>query len=150
MTPSWPLVVAAIALVVVALANLLFAVVAIQVGRTLGRQGEALGRLLELLQREAGPTLQAARSAADDARQLTGSIRTEVNALVGTSREIRGRLERAADLASSRLADLDALLDVVQEEVEETALDVAATLRSVRRGVSLFGLARRAFGRRRR
>src|SRR2546422_4388710 len=40
-----------------------------------------------------------------------------------------------SDAAEARLQDLDALLDVVQEEVESAVLDVAATLRGVRRGI---------------
>ncbi len=54
---------------------------------------------------------------------------------------------RAADAAEARLADLDALFEVVQEEVETTALDVAATLRNVRRGLSLLEWGRRALKR---
>src|SRR2546422_3006737 len=47
------------------------------------------------------------------------------------------RSVKAADAAEARLQDLDALLDVVQEEVESAVLDVAATLRGVRRGIAL-------------
>ncbi len=47
------------------------------------------------------------------------------------------------DVRAARLAELDALVDVVQQEVEAAALDVAATLRTVRRGVSLLDLGRR-------
>jgi hypothetical protein len=54
---------------------------------------------------------------------------------------------RAADAAEARLADLDALFEVVQEEVEAAALDVAATLRTVRRGLGLLEWGRRALQR---
>ena len=43
----------------------------------------------------------------------------------------------------SRLADLDALYEVVHEEVEETALDVAARVRSVRNGAGMVSRIRR-------
>ena len=42
-----------------------------------------------------------------------------------------------------KLRDLDALYEVVHEEVEDTALDVAATLRSVRAGAGMVGKSRR-------
>jgi methyl-accepting chemotaxis protein len=150
MESSWIGPVVAIALTVIAFANIAYAIAALQAARVLQRQGEGLGRLIELLHREASPTLQAARTAADEVKQLTTSVKTEVGALVGTSRDVRTRIERAVDSATTRLQDLDALLDVVQEEVEATALDVASTLRTVRRGVSFFGLARRALSRKRR
>jgi hypothetical protein len=80
-------------------------------------------------------------------RQLVGSIRTEAESLVGTSRELRGRIVAAADAAQARLADLDALFEVVQEEVETTVLDVAATVRTMRRGISLLEWGRRTLKR---
>jgi hypothetical protein len=41
------------------------------------------------------------------------------------------------------MADLKSLYDVVHEEVEDTALDVAAVLRSARRGNGVLGRIRR-------
>jgi hypothetical protein len=82
-------------------------------------------------------------------RQLVATIRAEAEGLVGTSQELRGRIMAAADRAAARLNDLDAVIEVVEEEVESTALDVAATLRTVRRGVSLLEWGRRALKRRR-
>src|SRR5207244_4344488 len=80
-------------------------------------------------------------------RQRVAGIRTEADGLVGTSRELRGRIVAAADAAQARLADLDARFEVVQEEVEPTVLDVAATLRTVRRGLSLLEWGRRTLKR---
>ena len=96
--------------------------------------------LLQLLRGLAGPAL-------DDVRQLIGTIRGEVEGLTSTSRDLRTRVVKAADAAQVRLAELDALVDVVQGEVESAALDIAATLRTVRRGISLLDWGRRALGR---
>ena len=68
--------------------------------------------------------------------------------MVETSRDLRARLQRAADAAEGRLGDLEALLDVLYEEVEETALDVASALRTTRRGASVLSAMKRAFLRR--
>jgi hypothetical protein len=76
-------------------------------------------------------------------RQLVGAIKTEADALVGASRDVRHRIVRAADAAEERLIDLDALADVVQHELEDTALDAAATMRDVRRGLSVWRWSRR-------
>ena len=64
-------------------------------------------------------------------------------------RVLRERIVKAADAAQTRLADLDALFEVVQEEVENTVLDAAASVRMVRRGLSLVDWGRRALKRRR-
>src|SRR3989442_11068473 len=135
MIPSWVAVVTGISLAILALAAIAIAlssVVAVLALRT----------FLRILEHLAGP-------AVSDLRQLVGTIRTEAESLVGTSRDLRGRIVKAADAAEARLADLDALFEVVHEEVETTALDVAATLRNVQRGLSVLEWGRRALKRRR-
>src|SRR5438477_13190577 len=135
MIPSWVAVVTGVSLAVLALAAIAIAlssVIAVLACRPFRR---TLGHL-------AGP-------AVSDVRQLVATIRTEADGLVGTSRELRGRIVKAADAAETRLADLDALFEVVQEEVETTTLDVAATLRNVRRGLAVLDWGRRAIKRRR-
>jgi hypothetical protein len=131
MLPTWVGVVSAISLVIIALAAIVVAVAS--VASALGIR--AFTKALEQL---AGPTIQ-------DVRQLIGTIKGEADALVGTSRDIRERILRAADAAEHRLSDLDALVEVVQDEVEGTVLDAAATLRNVRRGLSLWQWGRKVF-----
>jgi methyl-accepting chemotaxis protein len=111
------------------------------VGRLLDRL-EAFARVLE---RDGPPFLSAARSVAEDATQLVGNVREEVDQIVATSRDLRARVSGAADALDDRVRDLEAVLDVLQEEVEETALDVAAALRATRRGASLLRGLKRAF-----
>jgi hypothetical protein len=76
-------------------------------------------------------------------------IREEVQGLSGTSREIRERVERTAARLEERFIEFDTLLDVLQEELEETVLDVAALLRTTRRGAGLLRGVRRVLGGRR-
>ena len=129
MIPTWVGVVSALSLAIIALAAIVVAVAL--VASALGIR--TLTRALEQL---AGPAIQ-------DVRQLIGTIKGEADALVGASRDIRLRIVRAADAAENRLSDLDALVEVVQEEVEDTVVDAAATLRNVRRGVSLWQWGRK-------
>ena len=129
MPPSWVGVVSALSLAVIALAALVVAAASI---------ASALGvrTMVRLLEQLAGPAIT-------DVRQLIATIKGEADALAGTSRDIRLRIVRAADAAEARLSDLDALVEVVQEEVEETAIDAAVTLRNVRRGLSLWQWGRK-------
>lgn len=133
MIPTWVAVVTGVSLAILALSAIVIALAAVMA---------ALGvrTFLRVLNDLAGP-------AVGDVRQLVGSIRTEAESLVGTSRELRGRIVAAADAAQARLADLDALFEVVQEEVETTVLDVAATVRTMRRGISLLEWGRRTLKR---
>jgi len=72
--------------------------------------------------------LRATRAAAEpvvhDLRQLVGTIRTEADGLAETSRDLRQRIVRAADAT------------------EGVVRDVATTVRTVSRGVSLLRPAR--------
>ena len=129
MLPTWVGVVSALSLVIIALAAIVLAVSSVI---SLLRM-HAFVRALEQM---AGPAI-------DDVRQLIGAIKGEADALVGTSRDIRERIVRAADAAEQRLSDLDALVEVVQEEMEGTVVDAAATIRNVRRGVSLWQWGRK-------
>jgi len=133
--PTWVGVVTALSLAVIALAAL--AVAAATAAAALGMRAS-----LRALQTLAGPAL-------DDARHLVATIRTEVDGLAGTSRELRERVLKAADAAQARLTELDALADAVQAEVQSTAMDIAATIRTLRRGVSVLDFGRRAVKRER-
>ena len=104
--------------------------------------GAALGMraFLQALRQLAGP-------AVDDARQLVATIRHEAEALAGTSRELRQRVLHAADAAEARLVEVGAMFDVLREEAEDTALDVVATVRNVRRGLTIWRWGRKALKR---
>jgi hypothetical protein len=134
MMPLWVGVVTALSLALIAIAIVVLAVAA-----TIA--AIAARRLLRTLDLLAGP-------AVTDVRVLVASIKSEADALLGTSRDIRHRIVRAADAAEARLADLDALAELVQGEIEETALEGAVALQRVRQGFSLLDWGRRIFGRR--
>jgi hypothetical protein len=129
MLPTWVGVVSAISLAIIAVAALVAAVAII---------AAALGvrAAVKALKGFAGPAIA-------DVRQLIASIKTEADALVGTSRDVRHRIVRAADKAEERLTALDTLAEVVQEELEETAIDAAATMRDVRKGLSVWRWSRK-------
>jgi len=133
MIPTWVAVVTGVSLVILALSAIVIA--GASVVAALGLRA-FLGMLHDL----AGP-------AVGDVRALVATIRAEAEGLAGTSRDLRQRIVSAADAAEARLADLDALFEVVQEEVETTVLDVAATMRTVRRGMSLLEWGRRTLKR---
>jgi len=129
MVPTWVGVVSALSLAIIALAALVAAGAII---------AAALGvrAAVKAMKNFAGPALS-------DVRQLISSIKMEADALVGSSRDVRQRIVRAADAAEERLTSLDALAEVMQQELEETALDAAATMRDVRRGLSVWKWSRK-------
>jgi hypothetical protein len=78
---------------------------------------------------------------------MVASLREEGEAYLATSRRFRTRLDHGIDRVSERAADLDALYEVVHEEVEDTALRFASALRTARLST---GIIAKALRRRRR
>ncbi len=95
----------------------------------------ACERQLRALQQLAGPAL-------DDVRQVIATVRTEVEAVTATSRDVRGRILKAADAAEARLVQVNALLGGVQGSVQATVIDLAATVRMLLRSISLIDWGR--------
>lgn len=71
------------------------------------------------------------------------SVRSEINALVRTSSGVRHELSAGVRQTKKRLADFDALVEVMNEEVEDAALDLAVALRTVRSTRSMIGGVKR-------
>jgi hypothetical protein len=142
-TPGWVGPTMAISLAVVALAFVVIAAVAALVARQ-------AARTLARLQTDLAPALTALQGIVQDGHALTTTVKDEASALMATSRQLRGQVEAGAERLRDRLANLEALYDVVEEEVEETALDLTAALRTVRTGAGWFAPLRRLLRRGRR
>lgn len=145
---GWVGVVTALSTAVIAGALVIYVAVAIHAMRRMDRMSDSLMRLLETLDRDARPALLAARTAAEEASRVAILIRREVEGIAGTSESLRTRVDRTAASLEDRFAEFEALLDVLQDEVEDTVLDVAAALRTTRRGANVVRSIKRALLRR--
>jgi len=133
--PAWVAPTAAIALVVIALSLLAMGAVITAIGLGLRARSRAIGAQLTAV--------------TTDARTVMGRLKVEVEGYVDLSGEARTKLKGAMTALERRLEDLDTLADVLQDEVEDTALSAASLLRTVRRSGAVLGAARRAVTRRR-
>ncbi len=141
--PAWVGPTAAIALVVIALGFATMAIVALIVARAAAAEIKQLSDELHQIRAELHPALNAVQQVAETGAELSGRVREEIEGYLHTSRSVRSDLERGVRRVKRRLADLDALYEVVHQEVEETALDVTAKVRTIRRGASVIGRIRR-------
>jgi hypothetical protein len=130
MTPAWVGPTIAIALVVIAASFLLIGGVTLAIGLELRRQSRALKAQIAAFSTEA--------------RSVTGRLRRELEGFAELSADARTRIKGAIEVMDGRLRDLDALAEVLQQEAEETALDVASFVRTVRRSGHILGAARRS------
>ncbi len=141
--PVWVGPVTAISLAVMAVA--LVALVG-GVLLTLMRLRQPIERMTELmqgLQGDLGETLGNVRRLTEQGQDVLTVVRQEAGSYAQVGRRLRRQVLRGADRIQARLEDLESLYDVVHEEVEDTALDVAAALRSARSGNGMLGRVRR-------
>lgn len=133
--PAWIAPTIAISLVIIAASLLTVGGVALAIGFGLRKRSRALTAQLTTL--------------TSDAKTVAGRLRHELDSYADLSTEARLKLKRAVDAVETRLQDLDALAEVLQEEVEETALSAASLMRTVRNSGKVLGAARRALRRKR-
>lgn len=115
----------AISLAVIAIALVVRSAVAVLAGR-------ALLKTTHQIRDELSGPLESLRRIATEGEAIAGRVRGEAEHVIRASRRLRGRVEDAAVEAEERLADLGALYDVAYEEVEDTVMTLAGTLRTGR------------------
>lgn len=133
----------AISLAVIALAVLIVGVVLVVLGIKVAGQLNHVSELTAGLREDVSRTLRRGRRLLRRSEDVVGIVGQEASALAHASRRLRRKVERGSERIESRLEDLEALYDVVHEEVEDTALDVAAAMRSLRRRDGMIGRFRR-------
>jgi hypothetical protein len=142
-TPDWVGPTVAISLVVIAV-SLLGAAIAVAVGALrIAGETRKLSAMIQGHQEDVTQTIAAARRLTEQGQDLVLLLRQEVGAFTQTSRRVRRKLVRGVDSIETKLADLETLYDLVHDEVEDTALDVAAALRTSRQGHGMLGRVRR-------
>jgi hypothetical protein len=129
----------AISLVIIAFSFVAIAFASAMAARQASGEFRRLAQVMESLRTDLAPALGAVAAVSNEGERLAGIIAGEAEELVSSSRALREGLQ-------SRLQNLEAIYDVLEEEVEETALELAVTLRGVRSGVGWFGRIRRLLG----
>jgi methyl-accepting chemotaxis protein len=140
----------AIALVIIAMAFAVMALVVLLLGRGVAAAMHRSTDAINKLSAELVPAMKSLGQMAEDGRALADTIRNEVGEFTGTTRRLRDRIEEGSDRLAERLEYLEAVYDVVEEELTEAALDVTATIHTLRSGTGWFGRLRRLLGGRRR
>jgi hypothetical protein len=137
--PGWVGPTVALSLLIIALAFVVMAGAAALAAREAAKEMRQLARAMESLRTDLTPALTAVQSISAEGQRLAGVLGGEAEELARASRALREGLR-------ARVANLEAIYEVLEEEIEETALDVATTLRTMRSGVSWYGRLRRLLG----
>ena len=142
-TPGWVGPTMAVSLAILALSFLGMAVAVGVAALKLAGQVKKVGTLVDGLQDDVARTLKSVRGLTEQGQDIMLLVRHEAGAFAQTARRLRRKTVRAADRIEVKLEELETLYDVVHDEVEGAALDMAAALRTVRRGNGMLGRVRR-------
>jgi uncharacterized protein YoxC len=142
-TPDWVGPTVAISLAVLALAFLGMGIAVAIAAFRIAEQVKKVGTLVGGLQDEITATLKGVRNLTEQAQDVMVLVRHETGAFAQTSRRLRRKLVRAVDHIEAKLQDLETLYEVIHDEIESSALDLAAALRSIRRGNGMLSRVRR-------
>jgi hypothetical protein len=113
---------------------LLGAVIAVllRMRQTFDRFDALIGRL----GLHADPIGQKVAAIADDLNVVSTKVRTEVDHVTHVVQMAADKLEGAVEGTERRVREIDALVELAQDEAEHAIVSVAATLRGLRGGVS--------------
>lgn len=142
-TPAWVGPTMAISLAIIALSFLGIAAGVALAALKVAAQARRLGDTVTGLQDDVQRTMGGVRRIVEQTQDLLVLVRHEAGAYAETGKRVRRKVNKGVDRVEEKLQDLEALYEIMHEEVEDAALDVAATLRSARQGNGALGRMRR-------
>jgi methyl-accepting chemotaxis protein len=99
------------------------------------REGvKRLNGTVDKLAADTKPLLANATAISQDAREMVAMIRGDVERLTDAAGAVSDQLLEAAEVTAQRVDDVNAVLDVLQAELEDTAIGAVAAIRGVREG----------------
>lgn len=107
-----------------------------------------LNATLDRLTADTRPMLANATAIVDDARQMVATVKRDVSVVSDAAAAMGDTILDAAQVTAQRVDDVNAVLDVVQRELEESAITAIAAVRGARLGAN--EMLSRLPGRRRR
>lgn len=91
---------------------------------------------VDRLSKDTKPLLASATAIVGDAREVVAMLRTDVERVTDAAEALSEQLLAAAETTVRRVDDVNAVLDVLQDEIEDGALTAVAAIRGVRAGAS--------------
>lgn len=95
-----------------------------------------ISEMLDKIYGDINPLMRHASAIADNIDYITTSIRVDVQQVSQTVAAVNQQLQQALASAEDRMKQLNALLDVIQEEAESAFVTTASTIRGVQTGIN--------------
>ncbi|MEX2325567.1 MAG: hypothetical protein WD553_02140 [Gemmatimonadaceae bacterium] len=148
--PSWWSRVTSVASGVLTLAILALAAALIPAALNVRKTQKKISDMLDRIYGDINPIMRHASSITDNLDYISTSLRVDVQQVNQTVASANQKLLKAAELAEDRINELNALLEVAQEEIEAVFVASVSTIKGVGTGAATFAKGRARKGRRRR
>ena len=117
---------------------MILAVVLVPAAWNFRKSYKKVSEMLDKIYGDINPLMRHASAIADNVDYISTSIRVDVQQVSQTVAAVNQRLQQAVQSAEVRITELNALLDVVQEEAESAFVATASTIRGVKTGIQAF------------
>jgi chromosome segregation ATPase len=142
--------VVALSLLVIAIAFVIICYVVATAAAQVAERGVSLGRELAQLRADLTPTLEAVTRLSEKGSNVADLAEAEAKEIIATTRQLRTDVKRGIKRAKQRLADFDATIEVVQEQVDSAVVEVSEMMETARASVGMIHQLRRMVRPRRR
>ena len=133
---SWVSTAANIATVIMALTVIALMVALIPLVLSLRKIHTKITETVDKIYGDAQPILKHVAAITDNVEYISTSVRVDVQQLGKTVSAANQSLMRTLHAAETRVAQLNALMEVVQEEAESAFVATASTIRGVKTGIN--------------
>ena len=123
----------AVSLVVIALSFVVIAGAVLFGALAVRAQARKLREHLSGFEEDARRAMRSVRRATRNTAEASQVLKEQAYHFARTGKRVRARLDDVTELVHQRVGEVDALYEVVAGEVEEAALDVATSVRTLRR-----------------
>jgi hypothetical protein len=115
---------------------IILAVALVPAARNFKKSFKRVGILLDRVYGDINPLMRHASAIADNVDYISTALRVDIQQVSQTVAAVNQRLQQAASAAEDRINQLNALLEVVQEEAESAFVRTASTIRGVQTGIN--------------
>src|SRR5256714_8669578 len=136
--PSWFEKVTSVASGVLTLTIIVLSAALIPAAWNFRKSYKKVSDMLDKIYGDINPLMRHASAIADNVDYISTAIRVDVQQVSQTVAAVNQRLQQAVGAAEDRINQLNALLEVVQEEAESAFVATASTIRGVKTGIQAF------------
>ncbi len=117
------------------IALLVLAIFLVPAAWTFRKSYAKVSDMMDRIYGDINPIMRHASTIADNVNYISTSVRVDVQQVSQTIATANQKLVQSVEAAEDRIKELNALLQVVQEEAEGAFVSTASTLRGVRTGI---------------